>query len=1101
MTFDRPAARDALLEALTLRERTKLLRTSSANAAGQLEEAERELLWPMYRELRQAKKWQLRLEALAIEDADFWRCLSTDALDSAQTAVVLRDEMALFDAIAAQSGPPATPAGYHPGLPLLPRVLEALAVEAFEPLLEKARASAPSVVGTEVIKRDLLYPLLRRLQFMVAPCSVNELSIAAHHGELSGDSPEARFRAFIAQCATPEWTARFFAHYPVLLRRAVRYAKTRAAAAVRMVQRLGDDVDKLEEHFGLDARRGVAHIEGPLGDPHRNGEGVFIVTLDAGGRVVYKPRSLTVDTTFQSILAWLGKRVSNAHNPVRILDCDSHGWVEYIETAECTSENQVANFYRRQGSHLALLYLLGGKDFYFDNIRANADSPHLIDVECLVSPVLPEMNAVLFTSAGRKYLAESVLSIGLLPDWSWGNGVDIGINISGLAIIDGQLLPMLLPAWENFGRDDLRLVTCEQKLQSSHQHLPHLDGRPVPLNDYLQSLIDGFRSTYDLLEAEREAILSRDGPFSPLAAAPVRIVLRTTNDYARLLQELNHPDYLRDGVDFDQLLERLYTSFAPRYPAPVIQSEINQLRDLDVPFFATRGDSRSLWDGQGNLIRDGFFSESAMDGISRRLGVFSAEDRERQVAIIEKSLMLLQPPPVDSSSPLVRVGLLAERMPSDTVEVAELRGLLVAEAACMADRLLAAAVEDDATLTWVDLTADYWGHFRQGSLDLGTYDGAEGISQFLLYLGALTGNPHYTAAGRKIVIGTALQGLHTLRTERTRAHQWIRVFPSLMTFPASSLFLLMHAEHCMGERFLSEEVLDPALDWFEHAFRCVPRYDFLSGAAGIVHLLLQLSHRYDSSRALELAVKHADLVRRGAVARPRGGLGWRETFFDDCLGGFAHGSSGIAAPLLALAARTSDEAMRDTALEALAYEESLFDDESKDWLDMRWPERNAPSPYAGWCHGAGGIALALLLCRPYLPDRRRHIDERITAAMARLRRNEWDRSDCLCHGNFGNLDIMLIASQALDEPTLIDFAYDRLAHVWDQSRRRGVWRCGFIGQNIALPGIHMGLAGIGYGLLRMARPDNVPSILSMDAPPDVTRSPIGPPLHALAAAH
>jgi lantibiotic modifying enzyme len=47
--------------------------------------------------------------------------------------------------------------------------------------------------------------------------------------------------------------------------------------------------------------------------------------------------------------------------------------------------------------------------------------------------------------------------------------------------------------------------------------------------------------------------------------------------------------------------------------------------------------------------------------------------------------------------------------------------------------------------------------------------------------------------------------------------------------------------------------------------------------------------------------------------------------------------------------------------------------------------------------------------------------------------------------------------------------------------RRGGWRCGIPG-GVETPGLMMGLAGIGYGLLRVGAADRVPSVLALDPP-------------------
>ena len=56
----------------------------------------------------------------------------------------------------------------------------------------------------------------------------------------------------------------------------------------------------------------------------------------------------------------------------------------------------------------------------------------------------------------------------------------------------------------------------------------------------------------------------------------------------------------------------------------------------------------------------------------------------------------------------------------------------------------------------------------------------------------------------------------------------------------------------------------------------------------------------------------------------------------------------------------------------------------------------------------------------------------------------------------------------------------RTAAVLDAAAEVG-WRCGTMSE-VEAPGLMNGLAGIGYGLLRLRDPDRVPSVLALDPP-------------------
>lgn len=76
--------------------------------------------------------------------------------------------------------------------------------------------------------------------------------------------------------------------------------------------------------------------------------------------------------------------------------------------------------------------------------------------------------------------------------------------------------------------------------------------------------------------------------------------------------------------------------------------------------------------------------------------------------------------------------------------------------------------------------------------------------------------------------------------------------------------------------------------------------------------------------------------------------------------------------------------------------------------------------------------------------------------------------------------MLILASQILQETHL----YNQLNHNASRllaSIDKNGWLCG-VPLGVETPGLMIGLAGIGYGLLRLADPVRVPSILVLDPP-------------------
>ena len=88
------------------------------------------------------------------------------------------------------------------------------------------------------------------------------------------------------------------------------------------------------------------------------------------------------------------------------------------------------------------------------------------------------------------------------------------------------------------------------------------------------------------------------------------------------------------------------------------------------------------------------------------------------------------------------------------------------------------------------------------------------------------------------------------------------------------------------------------------------------------------------------------------------------------------------------------------------------------------------------------------------------------------------QTDCLCHGELGNLDMVIEVAQAFGDAKLGELARRRASGALLRKRSVGAWRSGAI-PNVTIPGFMTGLAGIGYGLLRVHDPQTTPSVLSL----------------------
>ncbi|MCA9996460.1 MAG: type 2 lantipeptide synthetase LanM family protein, partial [Anaerolineales bacterium] len=804
---------------------------------------------------------------------------------------------------------------------------------------------------------------------------------------------------------------------------------------------------------------------GNAGDTHKNGRSVIIAEFSSGFKIVYKPKSLAVDRHFQQLLSWFNER--GAQPPFRALQCldrETYGWVEFVASKPCISETEVTRFYKRQGSYLALLLMLSASDFHHENVVAAGEHPVLVDLEALFHPQIINKSDNSAEEAANETLADSVMGIGLLPQRIWAKEAMAGVDISGLGGAGGQLSPFAVPLWDESGTDQMQLARRQVKMSGSN-NLPTLNGSEVDALAYSEAIVSGFTGMYQLLIQQRQELLAEEGPLSWFANDEVRVIVRATRTYAILFRESFHPNVLRDGLDRERLFDRLWAQVTHQpHLAALIAAERADLQQGDIPIFTTCPEAEALWDSHGEIISD-FFPLSGLARAKRRLEQFGTADLKKQLWFIQAALGTLAKKP---ETVLLQP---QQRLPHQ--EKAATPEKLLQAAMALGDELAVRSLAAGDEVTWLGVTLGANDNWLMAPLGLDMYDGLPGITLFLAYLGAVTQQEQFTQLAQK-----------TATTWRRRIENHLDSLSTIGGFSGRGglIYTLTH----LGVLWQRPELLAEAETLATSLPTLIPEdafFDIIGGAAGCIGALLALYRVAPSTVVLDTAIQCGDYLL--AQGRPqRKGIGWQGIASgEQCLSGFSHGAAGIAWALLELAAVSKEVRFQQAALDAIEYERSLFVPEKGNWLDLRKFTQKADEEASfmlAWCHGAPGIGLGRLLTLPMLESD--EIRAEIETAVKTTLAYGFGNNHSLCHGDLGNLELLLQAGQYLQKPDIADKVYVLAGQILAQGEKYG-WLCG-TPMRIESPGLMTGLSGIGYELLRLAKPDLVPSLLTL-APPVV----------------
>jgi type 2 lantibiotic biosynthesis protein LanM len=923
--------------------------------------------------------------------------------------------------------------------------------------LIQAYSSVPfALEHAEHLCINQLRPHLRDL---LSRTMVLEMHVASLSNLLDGDTPSTRFTSFIERISQKDIAFQLLQEYPVVARMLMKTMEQWLAVSLEMLQRLCQDWPLLTATFHPEGDPGLIEaITMDSGDRHRDGHTVTILSFTSGWRLVYKPRSLAIEQHFQQLLTWLNARGQEPPFYVtRLLDRGEYGWNEFIQVSPCTSPEEVHRFYQRQGSYLALLHVLAATDYHNENIIAMGEYPVLIDLESLFQPYFRSIreDAAPVDTPAEHLLAHSVLRVGMLPHRSWGYDQFAGIDLSGLGSSAGQLSPRESQYWENGGTDRMRIGRKHLPLFAGEQNRPTLIGQNINIADYCESLLAGFTHMYELLINLRTILLASEGPLSWFRDDEVRVILRPTHIYSLLLREGNHPDLLRDGLDRDRFFDKLWVHVRNfPYLTSVIAMERRDLWQGDIPIFTTHPQARTIWTSRGEQVND-FLTETAMETVHNRVKMLGAEDLRWQTWLIRASFTTLS---LNQSAGHVRS--YSSFVPS-TVPTPQ---RLLDAARAFGDQLATQALRKEQFASWIGIHAFQEDQWSIAPLGLDLYGGLPGVTLFLAYLSSVTGDKHY-----QILAEAALANIRHRITHAPKSVQHIGGFSGWgsLIYTFAHLSVLWQQESLLQE---AEQLAYRLADTIEQD----TFLDVMHGAAGCIGSLDVLYKLKPTPDLLAIMTRCGNHLLTKAQTFPEG-WGWITPLASKPLTGFSHGAAGVAWALLKLADTSGEQRFFAAALAALSYEEANFSEEDANWLDLR--EDNAINMVA-WCHGATGIGLGRLASLPYLdtPAMRTDIERALQATLTR----GFGQNHSLCHGDAGSLDYLLLAARLLPRDDLRQRAQEKTAILLESLDRYG--SLSGVPLGVETPGLMVGLAGIGYGLLRCAAPDQVPSVLILEAP-------------------
>ncbi|ARV95867.1 LanM family lanthionine synthetase [Bacillus cereus] len=800
-------------------------------------------------------------------------------------------------------------------------------------------------------------------------------------------------------------------------------------------------IEKIFEHFSNDKSKLKQHIDNEIhaihgiefshGDSHNQGKSVTILQTNSG-KLVYKPHNLYTDQWFYEILNVLKEDINIDMPEIPLFTVDDHGWQGFIYHKPCTKTEELSNYYYRMGIYLSVFYLLKTDDIHYENIIASGEYPFILDLETIVANKKihcdEEKESLMYTFL--ESITNSVLGTMILPVNYKFSPFDV--DISALSTKEAESNIWLSYVIEDAGTDNIRLIKQPSPLNKENNKVM-LHNKVANPFDFLNSIESGFSHGYDSILKNKNKI-TEICHSNLVNKINVRHIPRATSVYAKFLDASTHPTYLRKTETVKTLFNKFRrgTSFTEIKQA---ESEISALLSHDIPYFTQPLTSKSLYCNEMSVIED-YFQDRPIDLVLNRLKNMGIKDKEKQLYYIKMSMV------TDGSNNLTNIhgnqilGFKNTEIDSILKEVG--------------NELIDTAIIYKDTCTWMIHEVTDNEKVYIGPLNYCLYDGA-GVLLFLLELASYSNNKKYLQYAEM-----GLKGLDTdIEVSKIDSHS---VFHGI----GSYLYLYARFYNTTQKTEYYHKLLD-GVKKLDITYKKDLNIDFIGGLSGMIVFLTNCYRAYGDEIFYKKANEFAELMI--SVYKEK----------SEFLNGLAHGHAGISLSLASLYEINNDYEISNEAYKIIKQENLHFNSNDNNWTDLR-EFINTESVY--WCHGAPGISLARMKTIQYLGISDL-LDKDLKCSIRKTLQDGFSDShdSSLCHGVFGNLDILIEINKYKKCETLSHFIDATFSSYIDNLTKFG-YQSG-IKNSLPINNFMLGKFGIAYTLLRYKN-NKIPCILSLD---------------------
>lgn len=845
---------------------------------------------------------------------------------------------------------------------------------------------------------------------------------------ISGTDKSERYEEFYNIVCSKNYLTKFNNKFPVLRYIIQSQVKSFLNYQLEIYKNYIEDKMKICSTFNKDFGN-IKKIKCSFGDNH-NGKSVAKIEFE-NGILIYKPRNLNNTLLFNSILTFITETTNDSikfKSPL-VTNGEDHAWQEFVEYKLCNSLDEARRYYYRCGIYLSIFYFLNTFDIHHENVICNGEYPALIDLETLCNG---RTNNIYTITEGRDLL-NGVLNTSFIP-YVNPNGV-FDLNISGILSEPDISKKMEKDVLVEDDELDLAYEKVNLAFSVSENVLGISTNEQLNMNEVKDYLLKGFDTGCKCVLGNKIKYINCIENFMKDKELIFRQLLRPTQVYHQFVEASYHPNMVKCHENYDELFDILIKNFKPsKHGYLRVNYEIEELKKGCIPSFYCLKDSRHLYSNR-NIICENYYVETILDTIKSKIVSFTPEALNYQKRLICMSL-ISSFEDKDFKEQEVNTCINSTKIDQDYIKNI-LKDIITEykNATCKTG--------EDTSIIFIPQLTPNKKIFNILPVNFDLYQGG-GMIWFIACYGKYMGDSEAELLSKKLLKGAIVNYYNNSQSSND-----FSVFSGI----GGLLYLTYNFYKITGEQeYLKNfnDICDKFFSNFKNHDFIKTDYDFLSGLSSTIYLLCNV---YLDSHDENLLVKLKEVCDNYTKSVLK---------YDHNTIGLAHGISGINITLSSIYKLYKDEGII-TIMDRLLKDENKLVENLDEIADT-------------WCRGTSGILLSRYIMKKLLSsddDNKNLLIREIEYLNDVIESNDLFDVDsmCLCHGIYGNIEIINYINKRENKSNYIDNIYNKYFNNFNELK----WFDNF---NYPLETFMLGNTGVAYVLLELLFP--APSILALE---------------------